>query len=74
MNNIQRSRCYNKLGFSRSITIQLKDQTKKTEEQNIKTWPAKKPNIKKTLMGGRPTIDMHGTWHPIWFNEDGMAW
>jgi hypothetical protein len=35
------------------------------EEQNIKTWPAKKPNIKKTLMGGRSAIDMHGAWHPI---------
>ncbi len=73
MNNIRRSRCYNKLGFSRSITIQLKDQTKKMEEQNIKTWPAKKPNIKKTVMRGRQTIDMHGAWHPIWFDEDGMA-
>jgi hypothetical protein len=30
----------------------LNDKTKKTKEENVKTWPAKKPNIEKTLMGG----------------------
>jgi hypothetical protein len=30
------------------------------EEKNAKTWPAKKPNIEKTLMGGWLTINMHG--------------
>jgi hypothetical protein len=34
------------------MKIHLKDQTKKTEEENTKTWHAKKPNIKKILMGG----------------------
>jgi hypothetical protein len=43
------------------------------EEENAETWPAKKPNIKKTLMGGRLAIDMHGAWRPIPFDEDGMA-
>jgi len=43
------------------------------EEQNVETWPTKKPNIKKTLMGGRLIIGMNGPWHPSWFNEDGVA-
>jgi hypothetical protein len=74
MNNTWRSRCYNKLEFSKNIIILLKDQTKKMEEQNVETWLAKKPNIKKFPMGGWSIVDMHGPWHPIWFNEDGMAW
>jgi hypothetical protein len=44
------------------------------KEKNIKRWFAQKSNIEKTLMGGWSTIDMHGTWHPIPFGEDGMAW
>jgi phosphoribosyl-ATP pyrophosphohydrolase len=56
------------------MKIQSKGQTKKTKEENIETWLAKKSNIKKTLMGGQSAIDMHGTWHPIPFDEDWMAW
>jgi hypothetical protein len=62
------------LEFARSMKICLKDQTKKTKEENAKTWPSKKPNIKVNLMGGWLAVDMHGAWHPIPFYEDGMAW
>jgi hypothetical protein len=40
------------LNFSRSRKNHLKDQTKKMKEEKAKTWPAKKPNIGKILMGG----------------------
>ncbi len=70
MNNTRISKCYNKLEFAKS----MKDQTKKTKEENIETWLVKKSNVEKTLMGGWLAIDMHGTWHPIPFDEDGMAW
>ncbi len=71
MTNIWKSRCYNKLEFSIIMKIHLKDQTKKMEEKKVETWPTKKPNIRKTLIGGWSTIDMLGAWHTIPFNEDG---
>ncbi len=74
MNNTWRSKCYNKHEFPKRMKLQSKDQTKKMKEKNIKRWFAQKSNIEKTLMGGWSTIDMHGTWHPIPFGEDGMAW
>jgi hypothetical protein len=47
-----RLRCSNKLEFGRNTKIHSKDHIKKIEEENIKTWPSKKPNIRVTLMGG----------------------
>jgi hypothetical protein len=34
------------------MKIYSKDQSKKMEEENAKTWPSKKLNIRVTLMGG----------------------
>jgi len=53
------------------MKIHLKDQTEKMKEENVKTWLTKKLNIEKTVMGGQLVVNMHGTWHPIPFNEDG---
>ncbi len=54
------------------MKIHLKDQTKKTEEENTKTWHAKKPNIKKILMGGWLAIDMQG--HGMACYEFSVTW
>jgi hypothetical protein len=32
-------RCYNKLEFAINMKIHSKDQTKKIEEENVKSWP-----------------------------------
>jgi hypothetical protein len=53
------------------VKIHLKDQTEKMKEENVKTRLTKKSNIEKTVMRGQSVVDMHGTWHPIPFNEDG---
>ncbi len=74
MNDTWRSKYYNKLELDKSMKIQLKDQTKKTKKEKIETWFAKKLNMEKILMGGWLAIDMHGTWHPIPFDEYGMPW